>query len=95
MLGQAEVVTVLVQPVFQDADGCQEVVALQHHQVDVVGVLAAAEAVGQVILRIDRRFQFAAVQTLKTKIAIDWFPDRPVTPNPSSIRHSAICTNCV
>ena len=34
---------VLVEPVFQHTDGSQEVMALQHHQVDVVRVLAAAK----------------------------------------------------
>jgi hypothetical protein len=34
---------VLVQPDFQQTDGSQEVMALQHHQVDVVRVLAAAK----------------------------------------------------
>ena len=35
--------TVLAQPVLQDADGSQEVMPMHHHQVDVVGVLATAE----------------------------------------------------
>ena len=70
--------TVLVQPAFQDADGCQEVMALQHHQVDVVGVFAAAKAVCQIVLRIDGRLQFAAVRALVTKRTIDLFPDRTV-----------------
>ena len=41
--GQAEVMAVLVQPDFQQTDGSQEVMALQHHQVDVVRVLPAAK----------------------------------------------------
>ncbi|MFO0976207.1 MAG: hypothetical protein U0996_07385 [Planctomycetaceae bacterium] len=36
--------TVMVQPVFQQTDGSREVMALQHHQVDVVRVLAAAKS---------------------------------------------------
>lgn len=34
-LGQAEVMTVPVQPVFQETDGSQEAVALQHQEFDI------------------------------------------------------------
>lgn len=61
--GQPEVMTVLVQPDFQETDGSQEVMALQHHQVDVVRVPAAAEAVCQVVFWIDRRLQSEALRT--------------------------------
>jgi hypothetical protein len=33
-LGQAEIMTVLVQPVFQETDGSQEVVALQQESAE-------------------------------------------------------------
>jgi hypothetical protein len=55
--------TVLVQPDFQETDGSQEVMALQHHQVDVVRVPAAAEAVCQVVFWIDRRLQSEALRS--------------------------------
>lgn len=61
--GQAEAMAVLFEPVFQETDGSQEVMALQHHQVDVVRVPAAAEAVCQVVFWIDRRLQSEALRT--------------------------------
>jgi|GEM_PF-6260510 hypothetical protein len=54
---------VLFEPVFQETDGSQEVMALQHHQVDVVRVLAVAEAVCQVVFWIDRRLQSEALRS--------------------------------
>ena len=51
---------VLVEAPFQDCDGGTEVVAERHQQVDVVEVLLAAEAVGEVVTRVDRCFHFAA-----------------------------------
>ena len=43
------------QPTLQDRDRRDEVVTGKHHQVDVVDVLAATEAVRQVVPRIHRR----------------------------------------
>ncbi len=51
----ASFVLVSSQPLLEDFDGWDEVVTLDHHQVDVVEVLAAAEAVGKIVAWIDSR----------------------------------------
>jgi hypothetical protein len=52
---------VLCQPTAQDRDRWKELVAAQHHQVNVVGLLAAAKTMSQIVLRIHCRSQFAAM----------------------------------
>ena len=47
----------------QDADGGFEVVAEDHEQVDVVEILAAAEAVGEVVAGVDGGEHFLAMGT--------------------------------
>lgn len=81
----AEVTLISVQPTLQDRDRRREVVTAQHHQVDVVDVLATTEAMCQIVLRIHGRSQFTTVRTLKTKIAIALFGNRTV-PTKSSDR---------
>ena len=51
------------QPAFEQFDRGAEVVAQGPEQVDVVQVLVAGEAVGQVIARIDVDEHFAAIRT--------------------------------
>ena len=68
----------MFQPTLEDHDGREKVVTAEHHQVDVVRVLAAAEAVCQVVLRIHGRTQLTAVRTLKTEVTIALLGDRTV-----------------
>jgi hypothetical protein len=65
-LGAVSISLVLAQPLLQDFDCWEEVVALADQQVDVVEVFAAAEAVGKVVTRIDGGPQFLAVGTVET-----------------------------
>ena len=78
MLGNTNVPTILLQPTFQDLHRWKEVVTPEHHQVDVVEVLATTEAVCQVVLRIHRSTQFVAMGTLKAKVTVALFADRTV-----------------
>ena len=66
----ASIFLVLPQPSFENVDRGQEVVAVDHHQIDVVEVLTAAEAVGEVVAWIDGRTQFFAGGTLKSKVVV-------------------------
>ena len=52
--------------------------ALNHHQVDIVKILAAAKAMCQIVLRIHCRSKFAAQRTLKTNVSIYLLGDRTV-----------------
>jgi hypothetical protein len=49
-----EVLLVLKKPVFQNVHGRQEVVALDHHQVDGVEVFTATKAVRQIVAGVVR-----------------------------------------
>ena len=71
--GAAPIFLVLLQPPVKNFYRWQEVVSLNHQQVDVVEVLAAAEAVGKIVAGIDGHTQFVAVGTLKSKIVIALF----------------------
>ena len=57
--------------------------ALNHHQVDVVKILAATETVGQVVSRVDRGSQLTAFGTLKPKKTVTVFGYRSVTTQPN------------
>jgi hypothetical protein len=70
---------VLFQPIFQDFHGGYKVVALNHHQVDVVEILAATETVGQIVAWVHRRPKFTAAGTLEAEVTIALFCDRTVT----------------
>ena len=65
-----EVAAVVHQTMFEDVDRWQEVVPLDHHQVDVVVVCAAAKAMGQVVFGVHGRAKFLAPGTLETEVAI-------------------------
>jgi hypothetical protein len=52
---------IVVQPLFEESDGGDEVVAELSQQVDVVQIPVAGEAVGEIVAGIDGGEQFAAV----------------------------------
>lgn len=64
------------QPFFQQRGGGEEVVADVDEQIDVVDVLAATEAVGEVVAWIDGGAQFAAMGALEAVAAFDDFGGR-------------------
>ena len=70
---ETSILLVLPQLPVENLDRWDEVVALDHHQVDVVEVLAAAEAVGKIVAWIDCRTQFFAAGTEESKVAIAMF----------------------
>ena len=70
--------SVLFEPAFEDRDGGAEVVAERHEQVDVVEVLLAGEAVGEVVARVDGGQHFAAVRAEEAEVAFAHFGWRPV-----------------
>jgi hypothetical protein len=57
----------LTQPLFQDAHSLFEVISNLHHKVDVIDVLLTAEAMGEVVLWINRCPELVAVRTFKTQ----------------------------
>ena len=59
------------QPVFQERDGGGEGVTELNQEVDVVEVLAAAEAVGEVVLGVDGGLHLAAVRAEEAEVALD------------------------
>jgi len=73
LLGQ--ITTILVQPTLQDFHRWKEIVTNQHHQVDVVGIPLATEAMRQVVLRIHRCSQLPTVRALETEVTITVFAD--------------------
>ena len=64
------------QPLFQQFDGREEVVAQRDEQVDIVEVSTAAEAMGQVIARVDGSAKLAAAGTAEAEVAFDLFGER-------------------
>ena len=60
---------VLIEPNGEDLDGGSEVITERHQQVDVVEVPLAAEAVGEVVSRVDGGFEFAAGGTEEAEVA--------------------------
>jgi hypothetical protein len=60
---------VLDEEAFEKRDGGAEVVVKGHEQVDVVEVFLAAEAVGEVVARIDGGTHFAAIRTEEAEVA--------------------------
>ena len=69
---------VLREPVLQNGDGRHEVVSERDQQVDVVQVLPAGEAVGEVVPRIDGGPHLAAARADETEIAFADFGRRPL-----------------
>lgn len=64
------------QPFFEECCGRGEFIAEVDEKVDVVRVFAAAEAVGEVVARVDGGAGFAAMGTLEAEIAFDHFGGR-------------------
>src|SRR6185437_7804289 len=61
---------VAVEPALQQEDGVAEAVALGEQQVDVVEVLLATEAVGEVVTRVDRGKHLAAAGAQKAEVTL-------------------------
>jgi len=74
----AQIPTILIKPTLQDPHRWKEVMTNKYHQVDVVGIPLATEAMRQVVLRIHRRSQLPTVRALKPKVAFELFRDRTV-----------------
>jgi len=68
---------VLVEPAFEEGDGGAEIIVEGDEQVDVVEVLFAAEAVGEVVARIDGGAHFAAMGAEEAEVAFAHFGGRP------------------
>lgn len=62
------------QPLFQERDGGAEVVAEPHQEVDVVEVLTAAEAVGEIVLGVVLRAFGEKVTPVTFKWLTSWNP---------------------
>ena len=69
---------VKVEPVFEQCDGGEEGVAEGHEQVDVIEVLPAVEAVGEVVAGIDGGSHFAAAWAEEAEIPFAHFAGWPV-----------------
>src|SRR5271165_5874889 len=69
---------VVAEPAFEECDGVAEVIAEAAEQVDVVGVFLAAEAVGQVVARVDGGAHLAAARADEAEVAFDDFGGRPL-----------------
>ena len=59
---------VLDEPFAEDGGGCFEVVAEFDEQIDVVEVGLTTEAVGEVVARVERGLQFAALRAEEAEI---------------------------
>ena len=71
---------ILAEPGFEQCDGVDEGVAQGDEQVDVVGVFAAGEAMGEVGAGVDGGTQFAAAGQAKRKwpsMTFEIGPSRP------------------
>jgi len=55
----------------KDLDGLTKAITESDHEVDVVDVLTAGEAVGEVVARIDDGLEVATVRADETKAAFD------------------------
>src|SRR5271156_6901687 len=62
---------VLAEPAFEECDGVAEVVVETAEQVDVVGVFLTAEAVGEVVARVDGGAHLAAMRADEAVVAFD------------------------
>ena len=69
---------VLVEEAFEQGDGGEEVVVELDEQVDVVEVLFASEAVGEVVAWVDGGAHVAAVWAEEAEVAFAHFGRRPV-----------------
>src|SRR5476651_1785976 len=67
---------VLVEHAFQESDGIAEAVVELDEQVDVVDILSAVEAVGEVVARVDGGAHFAAMGTDETEVTFADFGRR-------------------
>src|SRR5271154_467446 len=72
------VALVFFEQAFQQGDGIEEGIVELDEQVDVVEVFLAAEAVGQVVLRVDSGPHFAAMRAQEAEVAIAHFRGRTV-----------------
>ena len=64
---------VLVEEAFEEGDGGEEVVVELNEQVDVVEVLFASEAVGEVVAWVDGGAHFAAVGAEEAEVTFAHF----------------------
>lgn len=69
---------VFVEPAFEEADGADEIVVEGEQQIDVVEVFLAAEAVGEVVARVDGGTHFAAAWAEEAEVAFAHFRRRPL-----------------
>src|SRR5271156_5826441 len=69
---------VLAEPAFEECDGVAEVVVETAEQVDVVGIFLAAEAVGEVVARVDGGAHLAAARTDEAEVAFADLAGRPL-----------------
>ncbi len=79
----ASIFLVLPQPILEDLDRREEVVALHHQQIDVVEVLTTTKTVRQIVSRIHGGSQFAATGTLKAEVTIALLRDWTVSVQPN------------
>ena len=79
----ASIFLVLPQPMLQNFDGRDEVVSLNHQQIDVVEIPATTKTVRQIVSRIHGGPQFAAIGTLKAEVTIALLRDRTVSAKPN------------
>ena len=71
---------VVLEPALQESDGGAEVIVQRQEQVDVVEVLLAAEAVGQVVAWVDGGPHFAAARAEEAEVAFADLGRRSRTP---------------
>ena len=67
-----------VEKSLEDGDGGAKVIAERHQKIDVVDVLLAAEAVGEVVAGVDGGEHLAAVRAKKAEVAVADFRGWPV-----------------
>src|SRR5271154_2684136 len=85
------VALVFFEQAFQQGDGIEEGIVELEEQVDVVEVFLAAEAVGQVVLRVDGGPHFAAVRAQEAEVAVAHFRGRTVAAQSvDGVRHRQI-----
>src|SRR5271155_317486 len=85
------VALVFLEQALQQGDGIEEWIVELEEQVDVVEVFLAAEAVGQVVLRVDGGPHFAAVRAQEAEVASAHFRGRTVAAQSADgVRHRQI-----
>ena len=76
LLGQPSLVP--LEPSLQDGDGVAEVITERDKEVDIVEIFLAAEAVSEVVARVDGGLHFATVVAEEAVVASAHFGGRPV-----------------